>query len=263
MVGKAELALLCSPIGSCQAATQCIPNTAFSRNRSVPSHGREGLGKMIQRIRTIRRRPPEKELSRRTALIVGGGSGIGREVALLAAERGAHIMVANRDFAGAAKVAEEVKAIAGMEAVSWTNIDIRDRKAIKAALEATIKQFAQLFRNGMSLPDGPSHAPRNAALIFHSLAARYAAILNDLTNLTYKRFHRLFIVGGGSRNTYLNHLIEITTGAKVIPASTESLTIGNFAIQLAASEQWSVETGVPGDSVARWASILNNSTVTA
>src|ERR1700733_5771189 len=38
----------------------------------------------------IRRQPPEKELSRRIALIVGGGSGIGREVALLAAERGAH-----------------------------------------------------------------------------------------------------------------------------------------------------------------------------
>ena len=36
----------------------------------------------------IRRQPPEKELSRQVVLIVGGGSGIGREVALLAAERG-------------------------------------------------------------------------------------------------------------------------------------------------------------------------------
>jgi len=89
----------------------------------------------------IRRQPPEKELSRRVALIVGGGSGIGREVALLAAERGAHVVVADRDVKGAEAVAEEVKAIAGKEAVSWTSIDIRDRKAIKAALEATIKQF--------------------------------------------------------------------------------------------------------------------------
>jgi NAD(P)-dependent dehydrogenase (short-subunit alcohol dehydrogenase family) len=89
----------------------------------------------------IRRQPPEKELSRRVALIVGGGSGIGREVALLAAERGAHVVVADRDVKGAEAVAEEVKAIVGKEAVSWTSIDIRDRKAIKAALEATIKQF--------------------------------------------------------------------------------------------------------------------------
>jgi len=89
----------------------------------------------------IRRQPPEKELSRRVALIVGGGSGIGREVVLLAAERGAHVMVADRDVKGAEAVAEETKAIAGKEAVGWTSIDIRDRKTIKAALEATIKQF--------------------------------------------------------------------------------------------------------------------------
>jgi rhamnose utilization protein RhaD (predicted bifunctional aldolase and dehydrogenase)/NAD(P)-dependent dehydrogenase (short-subunit alcohol dehydrogenase family) len=89
----------------------------------------------------IRRQPPEKELSRRVALIVGGGSGIGREAALLAAERGAHVMVADRDVKGAEAVADEMKAIAGKEAVGWTSIDIRDRKAIKAALDATIKQF--------------------------------------------------------------------------------------------------------------------------
>ena len=89
----------------------------------------------------IRRQPPEKELSRKIALIIGGGSGIGREVALLAAERGAHVVIADRDVKGAEAVAEETKSIAGKEAVSWTSIDIRDRKAIKAALDATIRQF--------------------------------------------------------------------------------------------------------------------------
>jgi rhamnose utilization protein RhaD (predicted bifunctional aldolase and dehydrogenase)/NAD(P)-dependent dehydrogenase (short-subunit alcohol dehydrogenase family) len=89
----------------------------------------------------IRRQPAEKELSRRIALIVGGGSGIGREVALLAAERGAHVVVADRDLKGAEAVADEVKTIAGKEAVSWAGIDIRDRTAIRAALEATVRQF--------------------------------------------------------------------------------------------------------------------------
>ncbi len=50
-------------------------------------------------------------------------------------------MVADRDVKGAEAVAEETKAIAGKEAVGWTSIDIRDRKAIKAALDATVKQF--------------------------------------------------------------------------------------------------------------------------
>jgi NAD(P)-dependent dehydrogenase (short-subunit alcohol dehydrogenase family) len=89
----------------------------------------------------IRRQSPEKELSRRVALIIGGGSGIGREVALLAAERGAHVMVADRDVRGAEAVAAETGAISGKEAVGWTSIDIRDRKTIKAALDATIQQF--------------------------------------------------------------------------------------------------------------------------
>ena len=92
----------------------------------------------------IRRQPPEKELSRRITLIVGGGSGIGREVALLAAERGAHIVIADRDVKGAEAVAEEARAISGKDAVSWTAIDIRDRKAIKAALDATVMEFGGL-----------------------------------------------------------------------------------------------------------------------
>jgi NAD(P)-dependent dehydrogenase (short-subunit alcohol dehydrogenase family) len=89
----------------------------------------------------IRRQPAEKELSRRVALIVGGGSGIGREVALMASERGAHVVVADRDTAGAEAVAAEVAALSGKETVSWVSIDIRDRKAIRGALDATLKQF--------------------------------------------------------------------------------------------------------------------------
>jgi NAD(P)-dependent dehydrogenase (short-subunit alcohol dehydrogenase family) len=89
----------------------------------------------------IRRQPPEKELSRRIVLVVGGGSGIGREVALLAAERGAHVVIADRDTKGAEAVAAEAQKVAGKEAVLWTGIDIRDRKAIRAALDATVKQF--------------------------------------------------------------------------------------------------------------------------
>jgi rhamnose utilization protein RhaD (predicted bifunctional aldolase and dehydrogenase)/NAD(P)-dependent dehydrogenase (short-subunit alcohol dehydrogenase family) len=92
----------------------------------------------------IQRQPPEKELSRRIVLIVGGGSGIGREVALLAAQRGAHIMVADRDTKGAQAVCEETRAIAGKEAVGWASIDITNRATIKAALEATIQQFGGL-----------------------------------------------------------------------------------------------------------------------
>jgi rhamnose utilization protein RhaD (predicted bifunctional aldolase and dehydrogenase)/NAD(P)-dependent dehydrogenase (short-subunit alcohol dehydrogenase family) len=92
----------------------------------------------------IRRRPPEKELSRRILMVVGGGSGIGREVALLAAERGAHIIVADRDTKAAEAVCAEARSIAGKESVGCVKIDIRDRKTIRAALDETIRQFGGL-----------------------------------------------------------------------------------------------------------------------
>ncbi len=131
----------------------------------------------------IRRQPPEKELSRRIALIVGGGSGIGREVALLAAERGAHVVVADRDVAGAEAVAAETAAISGKEAVSWTSIDIRDRKAIKAALEATVKQFGgiDILINTAALfpssPDGTISDAQWALTLEVNVTANY--LLSD------------------------------------------------------------------------------------
>jgi rhamnose utilization protein RhaD (predicted bifunctional aldolase and dehydrogenase)/NAD(P)-dependent dehydrogenase (short-subunit alcohol dehydrogenase family) len=89
----------------------------------------------------IRRQPPEKELSRRVAVIVGGGSGIGREAARLAAERGAHVVVADRDEAAAARVAEELKTVTSGEFVTITGVDIRNRETIAAALRASVAAF--------------------------------------------------------------------------------------------------------------------------
>lgn len=39
----------------------------------------------------LRRMPPEREFSRKIFVVVGGASGIGREVALIAARKGAHV----------------------------------------------------------------------------------------------------------------------------------------------------------------------------
>ena len=89
----------------------------------------------------IRRQPPEKELSRQVVLVVGGGSGIGREVALLAAERGAHVVVADRDQAAAHKVADETKAVAGKEGSVAAAVDIRSRDSIRAAMRETVASF--------------------------------------------------------------------------------------------------------------------------
>ena len=69
---------------------------------------------------------------------------------------------------------------------------------------------------------------------------------------------RLYIVGGGSKNTLLNRLTAKATGLQVLTGSTESATVGNFAIQLAALEgKYTNGTGVVADAVAEWAGVLS------
>jgi NAD(P)-dependent dehydrogenase (short-subunit alcohol dehydrogenase family) len=89
----------------------------------------------------IRRQPAEKEFSRRIALVVGGASGIGREVAHIAAARGAHVMIADRDVEGAAHVAEDLKSVTSPEFIASTAVDITNREAIADALKATVAAF--------------------------------------------------------------------------------------------------------------------------
>jgi rhamnulokinase len=91
-------------------------------------------------------------------------------------------------------------------------------------------------------------------LILHSMAARYAEVLSSIGKITKKKLKRLFIVGGGNQNALLNRLTAERTGIEIILGSTESTTIGNFAIQLAAlGQDRNSPQGVTAKSVAQWA----------
>lgn len=89
----------------------------------------------------LRRQPPEKELSRRVAIVFGGASGIGREAARLAAARGAHVIVADRDAEGAAAVARELGALSSPEFHVAMGADVRGRESIVQALDTAVAAF--------------------------------------------------------------------------------------------------------------------------
>lgn len=92
----------------------------------------------------IRRQPPEKELSRQICLVVGGGNGIGRATALLAASRGAHVAVADQDIEAAKSVAAEAEKLGGRETTTAMAVDIRDRESIRQMLRETVAAFGGL-----------------------------------------------------------------------------------------------------------------------
>jgi rhamnulose-1-phosphate aldolase/alcohol dehydrogenase len=89
----------------------------------------------------LQRMPAEAEFSRKIALIIGGASGIGREVALLLGRRGAHIVVADFDQQGAGRVADEVGAVSTNEFVAATDVDLGSSESIAKAVDFTISQF--------------------------------------------------------------------------------------------------------------------------
>jgi rhamnose utilization protein RhaD (predicted bifunctional aldolase and dehydrogenase)/NAD(P)-dependent dehydrogenase (short-subunit alcohol dehydrogenase family) len=92
----------------------------------------------------LQRMPAESEFSRKIALIIGGASGIGRQVALLLARKGAHILVADFDEQGASKVVNEAGAIASPEFFAHTRVDLGSSASVAEAAHFTISQFGGL-----------------------------------------------------------------------------------------------------------------------
>ncbi len=108
-----------------------------------------------------------------------------------------------------------------------------------------------------ALPEGREDAPAMVSLLLHSLATRYAAILSRLEFHTGRRFSRIVMVGGGSRNAMLRRLTEEATGVEVVTGPAESSTIGNLAVQLAVLESdYASASSEFARSVTEWASRL-------
>lgn len=89
----------------------------------------------------LQRMPAEAEFSRKIALVVGGASGIGREVALLLAKKGAHVVVADFDEAGAEGVAAEIGKISDSEFVAHTQIDLGSADSLVAGIKFVVAKF--------------------------------------------------------------------------------------------------------------------------
>jgi rhamnose utilization protein RhaD (predicted bifunctional aldolase and dehydrogenase)/NAD(P)-dependent dehydrogenase (short-subunit alcohol dehydrogenase family) len=89
----------------------------------------------------LQRMPAEAEFSRKIGLIIGAASGIGREVALLLARKGAHLVVADFDEAGAARVAEQAGALGSPEFVTATAVDLSSAESLAETVRRTILEF--------------------------------------------------------------------------------------------------------------------------
>jgi rhamnulose-1-phosphate aldolase/alcohol dehydrogenase len=101
----------------------------------------------------LKRMPPEKELARNVALVVGAGSGIGKAVAHRLAKEGAHVVCADLSLEAAEGAAKELTGVYGMGiGVAGTGIsgcgpavalqvDVTNRESVRAMLQKTVLAY--------------------------------------------------------------------------------------------------------------------------
>ena len=56
--------------------------------------------------------------------------------------------------------------------------------------------------------------------------------IHQLESNTGRRYEKLYIVGGGAKNAFLNRLTEESTGKKVIALPIEATALGNLKVQM-------------------------------
>ena len=67
---------------------------------------------------------------------------------------------------------------------------------------------------------------------YRSLAISYKQAIDELEANTGKKYEKLYIVGGGAKNQFLNRLTCDATGKQVIALPIEATALGNLKIQL-------------------------------
>ncbi len=106
----------------------------------------------------LKRKPPEKEMSRDIVLVIGAGNGIGKQVAHRLAKEGGHIVCCDLDLAAAQATADELSEVYGVGVgVAGTGIsgcgraiglsvDITKRESIREMIKQTLLAYGGIDR---------------------------------------------------------------------------------------------------------------------
>src|SRR5262249_6959252 len=78
----------------------------------------------------------------KTAVVTGGGRGLGSSISIAMAAEGAHVLVVDRNQEAAQEVVAQIKAAGG--SASTETLDISDRRAVMAFGARMVEQFGKI-----------------------------------------------------------------------------------------------------------------------
>ncbi len=118
------------------------------------------------------------------------------------------------------KMAEESKCDALIDANDQAFLSPKSMKAaFDAATNGALSDIGDYFR-----------------CAYRSLANSYKQAIDELEANTGKKYEKLYIVGGGAKNGFLNRLTQETTGKQVVALPIEATALGNLKIQMEADK---------------------------
>ncbi len=114
------------------------------------------------------------------------------------------------------------------------------KMAEESACDCLVDANALEFLAPKSMKEAFDRATNNALVetgdyfrcAYRSLAVCYGNALNIMEKITGNTYEKLYIVGGGAKNQFLNRLTEEMTGKQVVALPIEATALGNLKIQL-------------------------------
>lgn len=121
---------------------------------------------------------------------------------------------------------DEVSSLEGSGAIIYPD----DQRFFNPAvmLDAILEQLVETGSSDQHISSTPAFITKS---ILDSLALRYASLLRTIESLTGRKIEGVHIVGGGSRNDYLNCATATATGLPVKAGPAEATVIGNVLVQ--------------------------------
>ena len=130
------------------------------------------------------------------------------------------------------------KEIEKKEAGKWT-VDVNlPRFFSPASMITELKE--EYKRTGQKVPETPGEL---AFCVYTSLAQCYKTAIQDLERITATQYPSISIIGGGSKDGYLNALTAEYTGKTVYAGPTEATATGNILLQMKQNGNPAVKDG--------------------